>query len=286
MRDRPDLLDWTPPALIAARGIIPAAPEPSFDTVGQTAAGAAGFNTGEASLVDATCRAVRTYHGVTLNIWVADDCWYEGGTKSYLITENTNTKMVTAMADAFLKDGPGNDIYEWITGIFGVQWGDHVLSYMLPPENSEITILLYDIGNDDNVFETNGYTAGFFHPKDNYLQSYQSESNERIMFYLDAPAFASPFYGADGNWDIDDPLPQDQISTLAHEFQHMIMFYQKYVRHFPHWPETWLNEMCSLMAEDLVADKMGVVGPVGSLPTTDPLAGQTIPEEDFPFSTT
>ena len=54
------------------------------------------------------------------------------------------------------------------------------------------------------------------------------------------------------------------ILTLAHEFQHLIHFYQKTVRHgFEPVRETWLNEVASEAADDLVSAKLGVHGPRG-----------------------
>jgi len=240
------------------------------------------FNAGEDGLIDATCRAVipgvETAFGTkNLSIWVADDCWQGADIKSFEITE----PMVTAMANAFLRTGADNDIYDWITGIFGEEWGAHSNSYLIP-DNDEITILLYDIShdNDPRIDEDKSppnnkqdwYIAGFFTPKDNYRAEVIPGSNERIMFYIDAVAFALT---DGGPWAITDSYPQDQISTLSHEFQHMIMYYQKAVllsKNINSDEFTWLNEMSSLMAEDFVSDKLGIPGPRG----VDPADGTGI----------
>jgi hypothetical protein len=50
------------------------------------------------------------------------------------------------------------------------------------------------------------------------------------------------------------------ISTLAHEFQHMIHFYQKSVK-IRSTSATWLNEMLSEATEDVVATKLQNNGP-------------------------
>ncbi len=52
-------------------------------------------------------------------------------------------------------------------------------------------------------------------------------------------------------------------AVLAHEFQHMIHFYQKQVLNNTGGTATWLNEMCSMAAEDMVADKIKTNGPRG-----------------------
>ena len=217
----------------------------------------------------ATCRAViEDVHGVTLNIWVADDCWDYGSgdeEKTFLV----NTTMTDAMADAFLQTGDDNDIYEWITGIFGEEWGADQAAAGYIEDNDEITIFLYDIdgdgGNSDAPYDTSvgSYTAGFFWSVDNYSH------NKRLMFYIDAPVFAcgdDPYtVDLETGWDVSNYYPADQISTLAHEFQHMIQYYQKQVKQNLGNTDTWINEMCSLMAEDFISDRLGVAGPRGVL---------------------
>jgi hypothetical protein len=214
------------------------------------------YNSATVGLIPAKCRKIITgVHGRTLNIWVADDCWTTGGTKANLITQ----AMVDAMADKFLQAGAGNDIYEWVTNIYGAEWGAHSSPNLIAPD-SEIHILLYDIDNDNS---TTGGTLGFFWAKDNFKTSSVSYSNARIMFYIDAVLYAEP----SGGWVITDPWPEEIISTLAHEFQHMINFYQKNIVSGASDSDTWMNEMCSLVAEELVADKLGVTGPSSRLST-------------------
>jgi len=211
--------------------------------------------------VSAACKKVVTtvdtiFGTKTLNIWIADDCWI-GGSKKYLV----NQTMIDVMADKFLSAGNNNDVYDWITNIFGEEWGPHPYASQLISESNEITIFLFDIDNDDDNFINNGGVAGYFHSKDNFLKTSVQYSNERIMFYLDAVMFA---HYSDSSWDLQDKWPQAIISTLAHEFQHMIHFYQKPVlRTRAVNSQTWLNEMCSMAAEDLIADKLEVDGPRG-----------------------
>ncbi|HPI88302.1 MAG TPA: hypothetical protein PK859_03255 [Spirochaetota bacterium] len=219
--------------------------------------------------VEATCQytdTISTDNGdKTLNIWVADDCWYDGGTKSYKISP----AMVTALADEFLLAGTDNDIYDWVSTIFGEEWGTHGYGSQLIQPDDNITILLFDIDGDDNAFLSKGYVAGYFYSKDNFLTSDVSFSNERIMFYIDAVAFAYP----DNTWGITDPLPADTVLTLAHELQHMIHFYQKNVTRVADGSgtQTWINEMCSLITEDLMCQKLGAAfyGPRG-IPGNNP----------------
>ncbi len=238
-------------------GIVPP-PEPRLDESGDKKS----FAINSPALLAATCRLVRpvdTAHGQkTLNIWVADNCWHIGGTKTPKVTP----LMVEAMADAFLVDGDDNDIYDWVTGIFGEEWGGAIPPFaaeLVIPENDEITILLYDIDDDNS---TSGGILGYFWAKDNFKKSAVSYSNERIMFYMDALLLATP----EGAWDIGDRWPAEIISALAHELQHMIHFHQKSIlRAGGAGTETWIDEMCSLSAEDLVSRRMAVNGPRGAL---------------------
>jgi hypothetical protein len=214
--------------------------------------------------IAATCQFVDTIDtkdtidpidDITLSIWVADDCWTDGGTKSYLVDDT----MVTAMVNQFLFAGVDNDIYDWVTSLYGVPWGISADAYsgLVPgSEAGKITIFLHDIDNDNS---SNGGTVGYFWSKDNYLSDQYSGSNERIMFYMDAVMYAKP----DGTWDSTDPWPEIIYSTLGHEFQHMIQFYQKQIIMGVNGTDTWVNEMCSEITEDLVADKLVVPGPRG-----------------------
>jgi hypothetical protein len=214
-------------------------------------------NESASDLIPATLRKIVTDSQVTLNIWVADDAW-DSCAKWHCLDQ---TK-VDAFAAQFLQPGEGNDIYDWVTNIFGHPWGSHTYSNLIPDTAAQsIDILFFDIDNDGNNTdpEPTGGVCGFFWAKDNYLNSSVSFSNERLIFYMDSVLSAKP---EGGSWDISDDWPSEMVSTLAHEFQHMIHFYQKAVT----WgasSETWINEMASMATEDLLADKLGVNGPRG-----------------------
>jgi hypothetical protein len=249
---------------------------PSFDGYGDTGT----FYNDELTSVPATCQAVVGPIDIgggkqrTLNIWVANNCWYVDGTKPALVTP----AMVTAMADQFLKTGSFNDIYDWVTGMLGPEWGDHLYSDLIAPDD-KITIFLCDISDDNSM---TGGIVGYFWSKDNftkgsdpgYLDYY---SSERVMFTIDAVMYAVEDAGDDDSdgddWDPTDFWPEEMYSTLAHEFQHMIHFYQRAVlRDAMASGDTWINEMASQVVEDLLADKMDVMGPRG-VDGTDGTAG-------------
>lgn len=216
--------------------------------------------------VQATCRYISDtlIHNIKLSIWVEDAEWTDGVTSGKI-----NQDMVNIMADKFLISNDNNDIYEWVSDIYGVPWGDDPNQYINlidSAESASITILLSDIKNADS---TDGGTVGYFYSKDNFLSSYYSGSNERIMFYIDSAIYAKAGENSDsGNdavWKTSDYWPQVIFSTLAHEFQHMIHFYQKQIMFNTSGTDIWLNEMCSLVTEDLIAEKINNIGPRGVL---------------------
>lgn len=192
----------------------------------------------------ATCRAVNTYNGKTVAVYVDSS-----------VTDSTVTEKAQAVADKFIKDG--SDIYTWDTSIFGAEWGSTSYSNLIS-ENDIITILLYDIDFDKS---TNGGTVGYFWAKDNFLTSSYKYSNQQLIFYIDWPMYSATL-STESSWSSTGYWAEEIYSTLAHEFQHMISFYQQSVcRNLE--PSTWYDEMCSMAAEDLVADKLGVIGPRG-----------------------
>ena len=221
------------------------------------------FYDDEGNTVYTTCRLAKTVDGKTLNIWVQNKYWSTTPDVSNPVKNLINQDMIDTLADKFLKDDKA-DIYHWVTNIFGYEWGVHNDSNLIPAsELSNINILLYDIDNDEDksTGKSDDGVLGFFHPRDNFKKHYYSESNEMLMFYIDAPTFS---YKEKASWNINDTYPSEIVSTLVHEFQHMIHFYQKCVKHGTTYnSETWLNEMCSLVAEDFLADKLGVNGPRG-----------------------
>ena len=195
----------------------------------------------------------------TLNIWVSDDSFGSGCTKTKCVTQ----EMVDTLADTFLKTGSNNDIYDWVTNIYGKEWSsDAQTKYSnLISANDEITILLTDIDNDNSK---NGGVIGYFYGKDNYDTSTYEGSNQRVMFYIDSVMFA--------NTDSGDTWQKEIYSTLAHEFVHMLEFYQKFVmKDTEH--DIWIAEMLAETTEDLVATKIKHKGP-RNVVYTDGSAGE------------
>ncbi len=186
------------------------------------------------------------YGKKSLNIWVSDDSFGENCSKRYCIKDY----MLKELANSFLQDGENNDIYDWVTNIFGEEWGEVGKSSLINKSN-EITILLTDINNDNRAIDG---VSGYFYAKDNYRKAVYEGSNERVMFYIDAVLFAS-YYGKD-KWSIENPQTKKILSTLSHEFEHMIQFYQKNVLQNNEGLKPWIDEMLAISTEDIIATKL------------------------------
>ncbi len=214
----------------------------------------ANTNTTDATLKKVVSDVETRYGKKTLNIWVSNDSFGSSCIKKKCVTQS----MVDDLANHFLVSGSDNDIYDWVTNIFGEEWGGDAQSNsnLYIGENDVISILVTDIGRDNSP---NGGVIGYFYPKDNVKRSVASGSNERLMFYIDSVMLA--------NEDTSETDWRKEIySTLAHEFQHMIHFYQKAIKRNM-VDDTWINEMLSEATEDAVATKINHSGPRGVEPS-------------------
>jgi hypothetical protein len=114
-------------------------------------------------------------------------------------------------------------IYPTNTGTFGSEWKPGI------DGDERITLLMFDI--KDGYSGSGGFVGGYFYAVDSFLQEKLPEhikSNQREMFYLDI--------------NPSDPSSDRYLSTIAHEFQHMIHFNND-AREY-----TWVNEACSQIA--------------------------------------
>ena len=218
--------------------------------------------------VPATARGVVTDGTTTVAVWVADQEWHASCDS---LGDCVTQEMVDAVADRFLRRGASNDIYDWVTNVFGDPWGPHDNPMLIPPEaRREIHILAFDIESDGPPPGLR--TIGYFSRLHNQLQQQDHPiyrfSHERLIFFMDSPILAFPSGDA---WEVSDPAPTVFLGTLAHEFQHMIHFYQKPASRNA-VSEAWLNEQASEVAEDLIADKLMIDGP-RAVAYDDPTAG-------------
>lgn len=207
----------------------------------------------ERDKVSATLKKRKSTGGKTVNIWVEDSVW-SGDT----YTRNMiNSTMVETLANKFIGTG-SNNIYTRVTNIYGEEYysGQSPHSELIDGTN-EIDILLFNIHKD----YSNGRILGYFNPTDLFVKGTGSSiySNERAVFYLDAYSLAD---SDELYWDLDDFWVEATISTLAHEFTHMLVFYQHYVLRGSSMA-SWLNEMLAMVTEDIVSNAVDLKGPRG-----------------------
>ena len=111
----------------------------------------------------------------------------------------------------------------------------------------KINIVIYDIGADYEASSQCG-VLGYFYAKDYFTRVSNSNSvirysNEGKYFYIDAIYAVKSI--------------NTTISTLAHEFQHMINYGMKDMKDYGS-PDTSYNEMLSMLCEDMMAEKLGL----------------------------
>ena len=92
--------------------------------------------------------------------------------------------------------------------------------------NGKVIILLFKM-TDERI-------AGYFSSADKYNRYEIADSNEADMLYV--------------NYDLINYEKSDVLATIAHEFQHMILFNSRYELKLPDL-EVWLNEGLSMQAE-------------------------------------
>ena len=162
--------------------------------------------------IPATVRATVTGGGLpyTLAVWVADESWSDAAStcdQVHCVTQ----PMVDAIAGKFLQAGADNDVYDWVTAVFGAPWGDHDFpGFLISPDTDEIHILLFDIARDEST--TGGYRiTGFFFGLDLIIRNPdlpELVSNEKLLFYLDSVLLATP---DDAIWDLTDSWPSTMV---------------------------------------------------------------------------
>ena len=131
------------------------------------------------------------------------------------------------------------------------------------PTNDWVNIVLYDIGRDGTTGSCG--VVGYFWAKDYYNTGYtnsrsdpRSVTNEGKYFYIDVP-FCN--YNSNTNrYDTSNGSVSGTVmSTLFHEYQHMIDFNTKTVTYSKDTTScTWYNEMLSMLCEDIMGDQLGL----------------------------
>ncbi|MBP5754210.1 MAG: hypothetical protein J6W60_15320, partial [Treponema sp.] len=188
--------------------------------------------------------------------------------KSSDVGNGSNTKItISAIQDIALKFVQH---YQYEEHVFGITSNRLKTSTGTTPmeDNGEtkdwVNIVLYDIGRDG--ISGNCGVVGYFWSKDYYKKGVSTSSsnpisitNEGKYFYVDVPfcnynSSTGRYNAGSGN------VSHTVISTLFHEYQHMIDFNTKEMEHEGLNTNncTWYNEMLSMLCEDIMGDQLGL----------------------------
>lgn len=198
---------------------------------------------------NATCHAVGDY----CNVWVVDDYY---SNSSVTKGKKVDSSIVNTIKEKF------DVMYPFITNVFGkesneilVDNGSNEKIDLQSIAGTKINIVIYDLGNDyvdESKIAKNGI-AGYFHSKDYYYAPTRKNvlqySNGGKFFYIDS-AYAVKSVN-------------ETISTLAHEFQHMLNFNKKDITSMKAGkritPSSSYNEMLSMLCEDMMQEKLNLL---------------------------
>ena len=191
----------------------------------------------------------------TCNVWIVDS-------DAYITGDSAKKTKAELFASAFEK------IYPAIRNIFGSEsdniyyncenevWTTAPMNY-LSDTDIKVNIVVYDLyadGKDGNVL-------GFFTPMDYYPSSADFMKIQNTSELIDSYSNEGKYFYIDSYHAIN--APNKIISTIAHEFQHMINFAQKTMKGKS--IDINFNEMLSMLCEDMMQQFLTSNG----YPTTD-----------------
>jgi len=216
-------------------------------------------------------------------VWVDEDCFTSGKANG----KKVNSKVAEHIASVFASHCDGEREIYGQEADFLFEDIENIIDMDESSKTKKIVnIVIYDIGNDFS--RTGGSVVGYFWEKDYYAKSSENYSqnsgyskvldmsNAGKYFYIDAP-----FCNYSGLNEDDKKIKYcfdgvtegteasgEVLSTLFHEFQHMIHYGMKGITEYK--TSTWYNEMCSMLAEDMFQELLGIElsdSPYGRLPT-------------------
>lgn len=199
----------------------------------------------------------KLYDGKLLKIWVQDSLWQDtiasNSNQTKINSERllpllqkfcgSTTNALQGSTTLEAATCSGDNIYKMVIDIAGQPWGPRRYINLISASQDEIHIVLYKPENS-SLF-------GFFYGANNYQRSSLAYSNEALVFFINGANYVK-LSGTETEFKAANAYPSEIYSTLAHEFQHMIHFYQKAIVKDISSP-TWLNEMASMVVEDLLA---------------------------------
>ena len=225
-------------------------PGPSFNQQGGSFNGP--ISDPNANTVGVTTRTWRTSDGTAATTLRGSATMSNGkkvlvwvGNNDYSTNESTNQVMTPNRVNTVLtKFGTdAANIYDMTKKLYGEEWGAHNYNNLISPTQNEIHIVYYDINNDGAWG-----VLGYFWAVNNILN--HSNGNNALVFFMDSATMGAM---EGGQWNLTLQGPGVMMTTLAHEFQHMIHFYEKQILKNTASP-TWLNELASTASEDILAN--------------------------------
>lgn len=184
-------------------------------------------------------RQARAADGRTINLWLEN-------------TEFGDSKVTDVMLDTLMDRfaRPTDSVYGLVVGLADEPWGPHNYSNLIGPDQP-IDIVLVNFVPDGKPYGLLGYFWALNNLVAQADDARLKYSNESLSFYMDTETLYLARTGMN-----------DQIRTLAHEFVHMINFYQRSVRGgiAPNGGsyafDTFLEEMSAVMVEDILSEKI------------------------------
>ena len=187
-------------------------------------------------------------------VWVVDDY--------YTSDSASGSKVDSSTAETFALKF--DEIYPAIRNVFGsesdclINYDTSITSYdaSLSMESysdtgTMVNIVIYDIGADSELDSSSQCgVVGYFYSKD-YVYPSSSVSKNSVINYSNKGKY---FY-VDSSYAVS--YFDTMISTLAHEFQHMINFNVKNISQNLS-PSTSYNEMLSMLCEDMMQKMLGI----------------------------
>jgi len=182
----------------------------------------------------------------TFNVWknsgfeqVTAVAQYVGAQAAIFVDEDAPVGGFTATDLETFADRFDDVIHPEVTDVFGA-----------PSDldaNQRIIILFTPVVNSLTPRGSSGFIGGFFYGVD--LLPTNAGSNKGEIFYALVPDPSGTYSDPRSKGAVLDVVP----AVLAHEFQHMVQFNQRYLQLDAGQEALWLSEALAQMAEELVA---------------------------------
>jgi len=150
-----------------------------------------------------------------------------------------------SLMDSYLKDSDFekigktfDNIYKAETSLLGSNKFSSLFGDQISYNSDKISIVISDIYCDSTENQKSG-TFGYFYPNDFYCgDGAEDISNQTEVIYIDSVLYKN--------------CPDLTLSTLAHEFAHLLNYCNKEMKKVCDDEETWYTEMMAMVTEELM----------------------------------